>query len=297
MGPIRSRIPSASAVEEDIVSAKPFLKWVGGKRQLADRIVPLLLPYLSEDGCYHEPMVGGGAIFFALRNAGYTGYASLSDSNQVLLDTYVSIRDHSESVIQELSELRYDRELYYEMREHGPPGERYRNAAWMIYMNRCCFNGLWRVNKSGKFNVPFGDYDDPRILDAENLRACSLALQNTSVALFACGFETSAKRAMAGDVVYFDPPYVPLSKTSDFTSYDKDGFGPKEQSKLRDVAKDLVDRRVHVVLSNSSAPAVYDLYADKDYFEIREVEARRNVNSKGDRRGNVKEVIIVGKNT
>lgn len=266
---------------------RPFLKFVGGKTQL---LPELLARVPKEFGTYYEPFVGGGALFFALRARGLAKFAVLGDTNTRLIRTYRAIRDNVENVIGLLQRKRYDEKEYYETRAEKP--DLYSDvgcAAWMIYLNRCGFNGLYRVNKKGEFNVPFGRYTNPTICDAENLRACSMALQG--VGLQHCDFELSGRQMEPGDFAYFDPPYMPVSETSDFTSYTSDGFTFNDQLRLSDFAAMLKRRGVHVMLSNSIAAA--DLYLKINAgFEVSTVSARRNVNSKASRRGAVEEIIV-----
>ncbi len=260
---------------------EPFLKWVGGKRQL----LPALLERVPKKfGAYYEPFVGGGALFFAM---GPRRGAHLSDINQRLIAAYIQVRAHADKVVECLSCLSYNEEEYYAARTefntmvwHSP-----RAAALFIYLNKTGYNGLYRENASGGFNVPFGTYKNPTICDREQLFSCSDALQGTF--LHARSFVDI--QPIRGDFVYFDPPYVPVTASSDFTSYSKDKFGMADQTVLRDTAWSLRERGVHVLLSNSSADAVKDLYKR---FDVVEVDARRNVNSNAKKRGAVKEVII-----
>jgi len=269
--------------------AKPLLKWVGGKRQL----MPELLKYVPDKiNTYFEPFIGGGALFWELANQRRFKQAVISDMNLRLVRTYTAIRDHVENVIGLLKEYPYDKDFFYETREKDPDhlGD-VGCAAWFIYLNKAGFNGLWRVNKAGKFNVPFGKYTNPTICDADNLRACSAALQG--VEIIHGDFEAVVgTRWPAGGhaFVYFDSPYIPLNATSNFASYTADGFGDKDQERLMLTAKWLKrSKSCSVLLSNSSAPRVYEIYKD---FEIIEVDARRNVNSKASKRGAVKELLI-----
>lgn len=264
------------------MNAHPFLKWVGGKRQL---LPELLARVPARYGTYHEPFLGGAALFFAMQPK----RAVLSDSNLRLIRTYRAVRNDVEEVIHRLKAMAYDRKLYEEIRameidDFDDVGV----AIWMLYLNRCGFNGLYRVNRAGKFNVHFGRYTNPKICDEDNLRACSAVLQSASIEHRS--FEGIVDHANSGDFVYFDPPYVPLSATSVFTSYTSDGFRASDQEHLRDAAAYLSRHGVHVLLSNSSAPAVHDLYGDG--FRIELVSARRNVNSKTTARGAVKECLI-----
>ncbi|EYF02183.1 DNA adenine methylase [Chondromyces apiculatus] len=262
--------------------ARPFLKWVGGKRQL----LPELSPRIPADyGTYHEPFVGGGALFFHAR----PHRAVLSDANERLIRTYRGVRDAVEEVIDLLSSYPHDRAFFLEMRGIDIDARSDAEvAAWFIYLNRTGFNGLYRVNRSNVYNVPFGDYTSPVICDAENLRACAEALRATT--LRCESFEKVLDRARPGDFVYFDPPYVPLSASSNFTSYTRGGFGMTEHERLRDVAWKLKARGVHVLLSNSSAPEVHALYGER--FELASVGAARAVNCKASGRGKVQELII-----
>ena len=272
---------SAVAAEKILLDPKPFLKWVGGKRQL----LPELLARIPQGfDTYFEPFLGGGALFFAL----LPEKAILSDTNLRLVRTYRAVRDDVDEVIAELSTYPHDRVFFEELRRVDVDALcDVQVAAWMIYLNRTGFNGLYRVNKSGGFNVPFGRYKNPTICNPDRLIAASEALQGAEI--LHSSFTEVYKFAKPGDFVYFDPPYVPLSETSSFTSYTKDGFGIDLQMKLRDTASFLKERGVDVLLSNSSAGAVFELY---EGFEIEEVYANRAINSKGSARGKVAEVLI-----
>lgn len=264
------------------LSARPFVKWVGGKRQLLSELVPRVP---SDYGIYHEPFVGGGALFFHLRPE----RAVLSDTNERLVRAYRGVRDAVEEVIDLLQGYPHDRDFFMKMR--GVDIDRRSDAevaAWLIYLNRTGYNGLYRVNRRNVYNVPFGDYVNPTICDAENLRACARALRRAE--LRCEPFEAVTHRARPGDFVYFDPPYVPLSASSSFTSYTSAGFGMQDQARLRDVARALIGRGVRVLLSNSSAPAVFELY--RDGFELVVVGATRAVSCRGTGRGRVQELII-----
>jgi DNA adenine methylase len=268
----------------DTVAApcRPFLKWVGGKRQLVPDLVaraPVAF------GRYFEPFVGGGALFFHLRPR----EAVLADANERLIRTYRAVRDDVDGVIDLLRGYPYEPDFYYRLRETAidarPDVE---VAAWFVYLNRAGFNGLYRVNRGNQFNVSFGRYVNPTICDADNLRACSEALRG--VELVVGDFATAVDSACKGDFAYFDPPYVPLSATSCFTSYASEGFGADDQRRLRSTAAKLKKRGVRVLLSNSSAPFVRELYAGG--FSVSEVSATRAVNCRADRRGAVKELLI-----
>jgi DNA adenine methylase len=268
--------------------AQPFLKWAGSKRYLLPEILPRLPAKINT---YYEPFIGGGALFFALAALERFKNAILSDTNDELIRTYLGVANYLGGVISRLLELKYDETEYYKIRALDPTHlEPADLAARFIYLNRTGFNGLYRVNKAGKFNVPFGRYTNPTICDEGNLRAVAAVLRRYLIT--ACDFEHVVQTAKQGDAVYFDPPYVPVSATSNFTAYGKDGFGPNEQTCLRDVAKRLIGRDVHVLLSNSDTPFVRELYKD---FKIEEVRVPRRINSKGGKRGDVGELLISGR--
>jgi DNA adenine methylase len=274
-------------------TGRPFIKWAGGKRQL----LPELLRYVPERfNRYIEPFVGGGALFFELASrlpvpSGDAALprALLADVNERLVRTYSGVRDAVDDVIARLREYRHDEQCYYQVRETPIDGGSDADvAAWLIYLNKIGFNGLYRVNRQNRFNVPFGRHKNPTICDEVTLRACSRALRGVDVRV--ADFEVAAAQAQPGDLVYFDPPYVPLSMTSSFTSYTSVGFDTQCQIRLRDLALRLKQQGVHVLLSNSSAGLVRELYqAD---FQIVEVSATRLVNSKATRRGAVTEFVI-----
>jgi DNA adenine methylase len=273
-------VPLVLASETSI--GRPFLKWAGGKRQL----LPSLLQHSpSNPPTYFEPFIGGGALFFAMRPK----RAVLADVNARLIRTYRGVQKDVEEVIRLLRSYPHDPTFFYRFREENiDAASDAQVAAWFIYMNKTCFNGLYRVNRGNRFNVPFGRYANPSICDEPTLRACSEALAGTE--LLVEDFGAVVAKATRGDFVYFDPPYVPLSTTSSFTSYTSNGFGDAEQTRLRDTAKKLRDRGVLVLLSNSSAPFVRSLYADG--FELIEVSATRSVNSKANARGAIVELLI-----
>ncbi|MFI5299339.1 MAG: DNA adenine methylase [Polyangiales bacterium] len=265
----------------------PFLKWVGGKRQLVPRILGALSTACA--ATYYEPFVGGGAVFFALVERQRVWRAVLSDVNGELILTYRAVRDEVDAVIAKLRTHVNDRDHFYAVRAQEPatlsPAER---AARLIFLNRTCFNGLYRVNVAGRFNVSFGRYVNPNLCDVDGLHAASRALRCAD--LRTCDFAETLAATTAHDVSYCDPPYVPLSATSSFTSYASGGFTPADQRRLRDAARDTKARGVRIVLSNSSAPLVRELYrAD---FTCVEVAATRAVNCRSDRRGAVSELLI-----
>jgi DNA adenine methylase len=272
-----AQLPEAGAESP----AKPFIKWVGGKRQL----LPAIFKRVPENyGTYYEPFLGGGAVFFRLRPP----RAVLSDSNVRLIRTYKGIRDNVEGVIELLKSYHYERRFFAQMRARNIDiGTDVEVAAWFVYLNRTGFNGLYRVNSKNQFNVPFGRYVRPMICDSDNLRACAQLLSHADLRVE--GFETVLERAKRNDFVYFDPPYVPLSATSSFTSYTSHGFDLGSQKQLRIVAAKLKRRGVHVLLSNSASDVVRELYAG---FDMKEVDATRMVNSRGTGRGKIAELLI-----
>lgn len=269
---------------------KPFIKWVGGKTQLLPKIAALL-PTTIES--YFEPFVGGGAVFFHLAaEHRLKNRVVLSDASYDLINCYRHVRDSVGSIIQALNGLPVDEETYYELREAMAPTSKRltetERAAVFIYLNKTCFNGLYRVNQQGVFNASWGKYPpDKAVYDSENLLACSRALQGVDLVYeyfdglpYCCGEE---------DAFYFDPPYVPVSKTADFTSYTQDGFGKKEQENLAKRCRQLKERGIPFVASNADCSEVRTLYA---WATIHEVQARRSVNTRGDGRGLVGEVLI-----
>ena len=263
--------------------ARPFIKWAGGKRQLLPALIERVPDFY---GTYFEPFLGGGALFFSQR----PGQAVLADVNTRLIRTYRGVRDHVDDVIGLLREYPHDSRFYYDLRQRDiDSASDAEVAAWFIYLNKTGYNGLYRVNRGNGFNVPFGRYANPTICDEPTLRACSAALAGVE-RLLVSDFEVAVEGANRGDFVYFDPPYVPLSITSSFTSYTSHGFGPEDQIRLRDLARRLKKRGVRVLLSNSSAPFVRDLYAED--FDVEEVLATRMVNSKASARGAIIELVI-----
>lgn len=278
---------------ELVVTARPFLKWAGGKGQLLPELTGRLP---ARFGRYHEPFVGGGALFFQLWNSGrLRNGAVLSDYNPELIDCYIVVRDHVEELIGLLLELRprfNDREFFYEIRGWDrQPGFGARplieRAARTIFLNRTCYNGLYRLNNKGQFNAPFGNYKNPLIVDPENMREASLALRH--VELFHGDFAAVGERARPGDLVYFDPPYVPVSATASFTHYTGQTFSEHEQRRLAAVYAALDARNCYVMLSNSHTELVRALYPA---HQAAIVLASRKINCNGTKRGMVEELIV-----
>ena len=266
--------------------AEPFLKWAGGKQRLLNRY-DAMFPAQFEN--YLEPFLGGGAVYFFLLHIGrLQKRALLSDLNAELVHLWRTVRDDVEPLIALLQTYKYEKEFYYSVRELDTTKlNDTERAARMLYLNRTCFNGLYRVNRTGKFNVPFGQYSNPLICNADNLRNVNRAIQG--VELQNWGFETVLESAAAGDFVYFDPPYQPVTRTSRFTQYTAEAFNESHQERLKDVVRILDNRGCLVMLSNSDTPLVRDLYKG---FDIQEVQAPRAINRNGKRRGTVTELVV-----
>lgn len=270
--------------------AEPILKWVGGKRQLLSE---LRSHFPIEYDQYHEPFIGGGAVFFALEPAD----GSINDLNRRLITFYKTIRDYPERLIEQNRCHRYEEEYYYDARERFNKlhtlkdcsvEQEVEEASLMLYLNRTGYNGLYRENQSGGFNVPFGEHTNPDFVREQQIRVASGILTGTSI--HNADFSYITDQATSGDLVYFDPPYEPVSKTADFTQYQSEGFEKSDQKRLRDIAIKLNDLDVHIVISNS--PPVWSLYKDISGFSVRYVDAARMINSDANNRGDVAEVII-----
>jgi DNA adenine methylase len=286
------------------ISPRPFLKWAGGKGQLIQQYLPHFpIGYQH----YYEPFVGGGAIFFHLQPK----RALLIDINVELVNVYRCVRDDAENLIAhlEVHRERHCSEHYYDVRSLGASqstlqltadvkfsdatalvGSNHNldRAARFIYLNKTCFNGLYRENSKGNFNVPLGSYKKPAICDPDLLRAASQALQFARLEV--ASFDRILKEAKTSqDFVYFDPPYHPLNATSKFTSYSRYSFHEADQIRLRDTVVELHDRGVKVMLSNSDCPFVRDLYKD---FNIHTIYASRNINCNAEKRGKITEVLV-----
>ena len=263
----------------------PIVKWVGGKRQL---MFELLKNMPKNYNRYFEPFIGGGALFFELQPEN----AYISDMNEELINLYQVVRDNVDELIADLQKHDISKEYFMEIRNIDRT-EEYQNwsnaqkASRFIYLNRTCFNGMYRVNSKGEFNVPFGHYKNPRILDENNLINCSNLLQRTEIKH--ADFSEILKKVKKGDFVYFDPPYVPLSETSSFTSYTKDGFDMDMQLSLKDVCDELDSKGVKFLLSNSDTQFVNELYEN---YNIKKVFASRQINANADGRGKITEVLV-----
>ncbi|MFC4405426.1 DNA adenine methylase [Haloarchaeobius iranensis] len=283
----------------------PVLKWAGGKRQLLDE---LYARFPTEFNHYHEPMFGGGALFFDLEPAD----GSINDTNPRLVNFYKQVRDRPEELIDRLksfedpeNEPNEDREYhdtnrkgkeiknyYYQQRElfnrrpHDEPFDELEEAALLLYLNRTCYNGLYRENQSGGFNVPIGRYSNPDWVRSEEIRAVSEVLEKTEI--HNRDFEYVREVAEEGDLVYFDPPYEPMSPTAYFTDYSAEGFGKEDQERLLELAQELDENGVHVILSNSGV--MFEMY-DEAGFHVETEGATRAINSDADNRDEVDEII------
>ena len=274
--------------------ARPFLKWAGGKRSLAPKVVEMLP---GEYRRYVEPFLGAGAVFFAAQERRPALKAVLSDLNAELVKAFEVVRDHPGPLIAALQELETGylsgdkerrREFYYEVRAREPANN-IDAAARMTFLNRTGYNGLYRVNRAGRFNVPHGRYKQPRICDEPGLRAASTALRGA--VLLHADFGAVCRGAGAGDFVYLDPPYQPLSATSHFTAYTSNGFGPEDQVRLRDEFESLTRRGVAAVLSNSDHPSIRSLYENRGYT-LETVSMSRAINSAGAKRTPIPELLV-----
>jgi DNA adenine methylase len=263
--------------------AKPFLKWAGGK----GRLIPQYQPFLPQSfDTYYEPFLGGGALFFHLRPR----RAVLSDINPELVNVYTCVRDRVDDLIQHLEHhaANHSHDYYYQMRSSNPNASIER-AARLLYLNKTCFNGLYRVNAKGQFNVPMGRYRNPRICDPDLLRTASDALQGAII--IQRSFKDVLDSALsAQDFIYFDPPYQPLSLTSNFTSYSRDAFTAEHQIQLRDVFAQLAQQKIRAILSNSDCSFIRDLYQG---FDIQTIQAARAINSHASKRGKINEVLVM----
>jgi DNA adenine methylase len=285
------QVDSLTGVGRAIPEAQPFLKWVGGKAQLLAQFDSLFPKQI--DG-YFEPFIGGGAVFFHLKHRFPQIRARLCDINDELINTYQAVRDFPLELMQRLDDhltsYNSERERYYypvRSQHQLPRTEIVERAARMIFLNKTCFNGLWRVNGRGEFNVPIGSHKNPALYDRENILAASAALQGAMLATR--DFRSTLTEANAGDFAYVDPPYAPVSKTANFTSYAKEDFGPPEQQELAAVFTAAAKRGVRLMLSNSDVPLIRDLYHG---FTIHTVSARRAINRDGAKRGAVNEVLV-----
>lgn len=267
----------------------PILKWVGGKRQLLDQIRPLI-PQCST---YYEPFIGGGAVLFDIQPK----KAIINDSNKELINVYKIIKNNPDELIKELIKHQEQNceEHFYEIRALDRSKDEFdrlteiERAARIIYLNKTCFNGLFRVNSSGEFNSPWGKYKNPNIVNETSIKAVSKYLNKSNITIKCGDYKEALKGIRKGSFVYLDPPYMPISSSSSFTGYTAGKFGEEEQIQLKEQCDILNKRGVKFLLSNSSCEFIEELYSD---YIVKRVKAKRNINSKADKRGEINEVLV-----
>ncbi len=266
----------------------PVLKWVGGKRQLIETFSPLLPKRITS---YCEPFVGGGALLFHLQpNTAY-----VNDINKDLIGVYAVIKQNVDGLIEELKKHKNEADYFYSVRNWDRDKEKYQSlsdvekAARILYLNKTCYNGLYRVNNAGEFNSPYGYYRNPNIVNAPVLRAVSAYFNAADIHFSSIDYSEVLSSIKKGTFVYIDPPYDPVSETASFTGYAKGGFSKNEQIRLRQCCDELNRRGIKFMLSNSATPFVMEQYAG---YNITVVQAKRAVNSVGSKRGGVDEVVV-----
>ncbi len=265
----------------------PFLKWVGGKRQLLSEIKNSFPKTYTS---YYEPFIGGGAVLFDTQPK----KATINDFNEELINVYKIIKEDPEGLISDLKTHKNESDYFYTLRvldrdENFKNYSSIKKASRVIFLNKTCYNGLYRVNNSGEFNSPFGRYKNPNIVNEAIIKSVSHYLNNNDITILKGDFEEAVKGIKKGAFVYFDPPYHPVSASSNFTGYVQGGFGLSEQLRLKKLCDKLNKRGVNFLLSNSATPFIEDLYKD---YEIRYVKASRSINSNAQKRGEINEVLI-----
>ena len=270
---------------------KPFVKWAGGKRQLMSELEK---NFPTKFGTYLEPFLGGGAVMFDLLTKEHNLKCNVSDLNSDLVLSYVTIRDRLEKLIESLENhsKNYHKDstgYYYEVRNQEPKNQ-IEKVSRLLFLNKTCFNGLYRVNSKGKFNVPLGRYTNPNIVNKENLQAVSKTLQSGKIKISCRDFSSIIKDAKKGDFVYFDPPYQPVSDTANFTSYTHRDFTEDDLERLADLANQLNSKGCNVMLSNSNSKTVKKMFSSG--WKIKEIKANRAINSNSQKRTGHKEIII-----
>ena len=271
------------------MTLKPFTKWTGGKRKLLPILKENLPPKYNR---YFEPFIGGGALFFEIAPKN----AVINDFNSELINAYIQIKDDPDMLLKLLKEHKQknSKEYYLEVRSFDRDDRINRmtdveRAARILYMLRVDFNGLYRVNSKNQFNVPYGKYKNPKIVDENTIYEISRYLNKNQISILNVDFEEAVKEVSMGDFVYFDPPYIPLTETSSFTSYTHEGFSFEDQVRLRDLVVELDKRGAYVMLSNSSSPLSYELYKE---FNLHEVSAVRTNGASTSSRGKIKELLV-----
>lgn len=286
---------------------KPFVKWVGGKKQLLDELTKIVNENFKNYETYIEPFVGGGALLFKLSPPSFI----INDQNSELINLYKVVKENPQELLNSLrmyeknnsqdyyyNVRQLDREAFYKLRSSVSLKEKVEQSARFIYLNKTCFNGMYRVNSNGYFNVPFGNYKNPNIVNENNILIVSKFLNNSKNKILNADFEFVLKFSKKNDLVYFDPPYIPLENTKSFTSYTSNGFTLEDQIRLRDCALKLINKKVNVILSNSYTEKtfeIYDLLSLKSKFNYLVVNVNRSINSNGKKRTGAKEIIIWNK--
>ena len=273
---------------EHIAHAAPVVKWVGGKRQLLPQILPLIPKRMT---AYCEPFLGGGAVLFALQPR----RALVNDLNQDLITVYRVIKEDADALIEHLSRHENTPEYFYRIRDLDRDKDAYaalsdvEKASRLLYLNKTCYNGLFRVNASGAFNSPYGHYRRPNIVNEQTIRGVSRYFNACDITFFSGDFAAVLEQVPRGGFVYLDPPYDPVSDTASFTGYNRGGFGREEQARLKECCDALTARGVKFLLSNSATPFIRELYGS---YRVSIVQARRAVNSVASRRGAIEEVLV-----
>ncbi len=272
--------------ERDLELA-PILKWVGGKRQLMEEIIKYIP---NEYNTYYEPFIGGGAVLFSLQPEN----AVINDINSELINVYRVIKNNLNELLEDLKKHKNNEQYFYKIRGLDRTEEYNRlsnveKASRIIFLNKTCYNGLYRVNSSGHFNAPFGKYKNPNIINEKRLLAIHDYFVNNNIKILNTDYYNSLKDISKHDFVYFDPPYHPISDSSNFTNYSKDGFDENDQIKLKEVCDELDSKGIKFLLSNSNSEFIKSLYKE---YKIEYVSAKRNINSKASKRGAIKEVLV-----
>lgn len=267
---------------------KPILKWVGGKRQLMDEILSRLP---QEYNNYYEPFLGGASVLLSIKPE----VSFVNDINAELINVYEVVKSEKKELIESLKNHKNESEYFYEVRSIDRELEKYKRlnkverASRIIFLNKTCYNGLYRVNSRGELNAPFGKYKNPLICDEQNINEVSEYFNENNITFLNEDFENFLSRCESGDFVYLDPPYDPVSDSASFTGYSASGFSRHDQERLKNICDELDRKGVYFMLSNSSTSFIKKLYAD---YNIELVDAKRNINSKGTKRGSVKEVLV-----
>ncbi len=276
-----------SRKKNNLISPSPIVKWVGGKRQLLGELKKRLPRPL---GHYFEPFAGGAALLFELQPS----KATISDDNEELINLYIMVKDQVEPLIAELKTYRNEEAFFYEIRQKDRDPLFHQlsdveRAARIHYLNKTCYNGLFRVNNTGEFNSPFGRYKNPDFVNEVALRAVSKYLNSNEIKIIRCDFETGLAETGKGDFVYLDPPYDPVSDSANFTGYTRGGFDQQQQRRLKETCDRLTKEGVRFLLSNSATDFIKGLYQE---YKIETINAKRAINCKALERGNVEELLI-----